>query len=659
MRFRSSLHIFPSLLGFALVCSVATAKPNDPKTEHGFPGMKLPKKLTRGANIPVALGNRIAEVAQAYGHTEAELRALCYSDRSSLNVDDQGRLAYICGAIPPVTTQTATGSGGITAPSYPLSETFNLSSDPAATKTIYLDFTGHVTSNTVWNCSITNGEDIVTPAYDIDGDPTTFSDAELASIQDIWKRVCEDYAPFKVNVTTSEPPAGALMKDDDTDVKYGIRVVIGGNSSWFDPNSGGVAYLGSFTWHSDTPAFVFPAQLGNGNPKYVAEAAAHEAGHSFGLSHDGTSSVEYYQGAYSWAPIMGVAYYRAVSQWSKGEYSGANNKEDDVAIIASELGYRADAYGNASFTATELTGPNYYAEGIIETAADVDVFKINAGAGSLKFSVTPDNVSPNLDVQLRLINSAGSVVTTSNPTTLNAAIVSTVAQGTYYLEVSGVGTSKISTGYSDYASVGQYRISGTAVAPNNQPPVAVADNSGPLTGTASFTATFSSAGSADPDGTIKTYAWRFGDGTTGTGATATHTYTIPGTYTALLTVTDMTGLSGTDTVTVVVNPPPPVFVHHIDMTLAQTSGRWIATAAVTVVDQNGYAIPNATVTGTWSGLVRGTYSGKSDVAGVARIASPTTTSRGTFTFTVTGIIATGYKYDATKNGETKDSIITP
>ena len=58
-------------------------------------------------------------------------------------------------------------------------------------------------------------------------------------------------------------------------------------------------------------------------------------------------------------------------------------------------------------------------------------------------------------------------------------------------------------------------------------------------------ATFDAAASADADGTLATYAWDFGDGSTGTGATAAHTYAarrhLPGT----LTVTDDTGAQAT------------------------------------------------------------------------------------------------------------------
>ncbi|WP_285474703.1 PA14 domain-containing protein [Actinoplanes sp. NBRC 101535] len=59
-----------------------------------------------------------------------------------------------------------------------------------------------------------------------------------------------------------------------------------------------------------------------------------------------------------------------------------------------------------------------------------------------------------------------------------------------------------------------------------------------------LTVTFSSAGSADPDGDPLTFAWDFGDGTTGTAANPTHTYDEIGVYTANLTVTDSEGDTG-------------------------------------------------------------------------------------------------------------------
>jgi PKD repeat protein len=70
-----------------------------------------------------------------------------------------------------------------------------------------------------------------------------------------------------------------------------------------------------------------------------------------------------------------------------------------------------------------------------------------------------------------------------------------------------------------------------------------------------LTCAFSSVGSTDPDGTIESYAWKFGDGSTGAGATPRHTYAEGGTYTVTLTVTDNSGATDSVQKTVTVADP--------------------------------------------------------------------------------------------------------
>ncbi len=71
------------------------------------------------------------------------------------------------------------------------------------------------------------------------------------------------------------------------------------------------------------------------------------------------------------------------------------------------------------------------------------------------------------------------------------------------------------------------------------------------------TVTFNASSSYDPDGTIVSYFWDFGDGIDGTGVTATHAYADNGVYTVMLTVTDNGGLTDTDSQAITVLNRPP------------------------------------------------------------------------------------------------------
>ena len=92
-------------------------------------------------------------------------------------------------------------------------------------------------------------------------------------------------------------------------------------------------------------------------------------------------------------------------------------------------------------------------------------------------------------------------------------------------------------------------------AAGNRPPDCVTD--GPHVGTVGQPITFDGSGSNDPDGTIVSYAWDFGDGTTGSGATPTHIYEAAGVYLVVLTLTDDCATTSRCLTTADISGPPP------------------------------------------------------------------------------------------------------
>ena len=85
----------------------------------------------------------------------------------------------------------------------------------------------------------------------------------------------------------------------------------------------------------------------------------------------------------------------------------------------------------------------------------------------------------------------------------------------------------------------------------------------PPSGAAPVPFCFHGWGSSDDSG-ITSYEWAYGDGTTGTGQTPTHTYTTPGSYTATLTVRDAAGVTDTDAASVNVDPGTPSLVGFLE-----------------------------------------------------------------------------------------------
>ncbi|WP_426105374.1 zinc-dependent metalloprotease family protein [Massilia sp. TSP1-1-2] len=444
-----------------------------------FPALRLEEK-SNGEQAVARLGAHLPAVAAHYGKSASEFSRQLRTDRSAW-VDKSGRLVFI--------EQGLTSSGSDLAVSnviYPPEQTFVLHSRPGSKRKIYLDFNGHTTTGSAWNTSYAR-DPIVSPAFDLDGVPGTFNTNELALIQNVWRRVAEDYAPFDVDVTTEQPSVDQMTRVSSTDDTYGARALITKNftvgSNKGNCNCGGFAYVGVFDHTVETykTAFIFQDMLGN-SEKNIAEAVSHEVGHNLGLSHDGTATLGYYSGhgsgATGWAPIMGVGYSKELVQFSKGEYTGANNKEDDFLVMQSNgVLFAADDFGNTMGTAralspTDLNGMSSYTiNGVVETPLDTDVFSLRAAAGTVTINATPFQRSPNLDILITLRDAAGAVLAQANPAALlSSAISIAVPAGQYYLSIQGAANGNPQgTGYSSYGSIGRYTM--TVSAPTASTPL--------------------------------------------------------------------------------------------------------------------------------------------------------------------------------------------
>ena len=119
----------------------------------------------------------------------------------------------------------------------------------------------------------------------------------------------------------------------------------------------------------------------------------------------------------------------------------------------------------------------------------------------------------------------------------------------------------------------------------NQPPVASAVVT-PQQGSTPLNVSFNASGSTDPENDNLTYSWDFGDGSSSSDVTTTHTYPNAGSYTVVLTVTDTAGNSHTATKTVTVTDPNALSAYTLDA--ASSSLHFVSTKKVHVVETHTF-----------------------------------------------------------------------
>lgn len=329
-----------------------------------------------------------------------------------------------------------------------------LESHPSAENVVYIDTDGELVSGTYWNTFYKQGNDMV----------MTPSELTDEGIYEIWKIVSEDYSAFDINITTRRDLYNAVSFDKRT------MLIITKYNGWQGISSTGIARIGSYK-NSDDPCFSFSSGFNiQRSVQNLAEVSSHEIGHTFGLTHDGGSTGSYYSGHGDWGPLMGSGYNKEVTQFSKGEYAGANNFQDDLSIITqtNNVPYKTDDHGNSEGNATPLLHQgNTILEkdnnGVIEQSTDADFFSFRTGGGLIDLTFNGASPKPNLNIKATLYDENLNVVIVSEISgQVYAEFNQMLSSGLYYIKVEGVGEGNpLNTGYSDYATLGYFGISGT------------------------------------------------------------------------------------------------------------------------------------------------------------------------------------------------------
>jgi hypothetical protein len=409
-------------------------------------------------------------------------------------------------------------------------------SNPGATYTLFLDFAGIDYRNVV---NVYNGQQHtgewgqtgakpgIVPAYDTDGNASSFSSGEKAAIRDTWARFANAYAGFNINVTTVDPGqglTGAQRQALYDQKRYFMHTQFGGTYNWFGA-SGGVSYVGTAQSANVASGFhtnwVFPVNGSGTSAQGMAAAGIHEDGHGLSLNHQrdeanggGYSNNNGASGNGSYAPIMGTTYTSQRGTWRVGSRYGNLN---DVATLLSNTNMGPlldDGIGHTFGTASALTlNPNgtiksATAKGWIMPKAsrgysagnavgDSDAYtkdysRFSVGGGPVVLTVNDGNsllqegvADPGATMRsvLRILDPLGNLVGVGleSASTLKHTYSGSLAAGEYVAEISSYGAyiSSYEPG-ARYFNMGAYFLTGSGFATVPEPATLVALGLGAL-----------------------------------------------------------------------------------------------------------------------------------------------------------------------------------
>ncbi|MFN8102919.1 MAG: PKD domain-containing protein [Acidimicrobiia bacterium] len=258
-------------------------------------------------------------------------------------------------------------------------------------------------------------------------------------------------------------------------------------------------------------------------------------------------------------------------------------------------------YGDGTVSSARELDHTYAVEGTYHVTLTVTDDGGASATGSVDVAILPPNVAPRAAIDIKVgCQSPYFLTSVGLDATRSTDPDGRVEYGRWYLDGNPIGEG-LSTCYA-FRDAGTHTVTLVAVDDDgaesepvsrtfqvpNTPPLPLISAT-PASGSSPLAVAFDGTGSIDPDGTVAAWHWDFGDGTTGEGATTSHTYATPGTFEARLTVTDDLGSTATTTQQVQATNSPPVAQIVLD-------GAYSGAAPFTVyADGSGSADPDGVI----------------------------------------------------------------
>jgi hypothetical protein len=285
------------------------------------------------------------------------------------------------------------------------------------------------------------------------------------------------------------------------------------------------------------------------------------------------------------APVMNAIANQTVAEGATADVAvSATDVDGDVITLSASL--PAFATLTSAPTAGTVNGNVHIAPNFGDAAGSPYPASVTASSGTpaltntknFTITVTGTNRPPVLVQPTNMVVDEGmtadQTLTASDPD--GNPLTFTKVSGPLFLTVTSTtgttGNAHLAPGFSD-AGVSSATVRATdpgslfdqksfSITVNNVNRAPVANAGGPYSGTIGVPVPMSGTGSTDPDGDVLTYAWDFGDASTGTGATTSHAYATAGHFIVSLMVTDngTPALSNTATTTADITSELPATV---------------------------------------------------------------------------------------------------